>query len=67
MEKRRAVVIAGGEIISYERIRSFFKPGDYYIFCDSGLVHKDKLQIEPDLIIGDFDSHEKVEDRKSVV
>ena len=46
MEKGRAVVIAGGEIISYERIRSFFKPGDYYIFCDSGLVHKDKLQID---------------------
>ena len=67
MEKRRAVVIAGGEIISYERIRSFFKPGDYYVFCDSGLVHKDKLQIEPDLIIGDFDSHEKVDTEAEII
>lgn len=60
MENRRAVVIAGGEIISYERVRSFLKPEDYYIFCDSGLFHKEGLNVEPDLIIGDFDSHEKV-------
>ena len=39
MENRRAVVIAGGEIISYERVRSFLKPVDYYIFCDSGIFH----------------------------
>ena len=51
MENRRAVVIAGGEINSYERIRSFFMPGDYYIFCDSGLVHKEKLLVEPDLTL----------------
>ena len=67
MENRRAVVIAGGEINSYERIRSFFMPGDYYIFCDSGLVHKEKLLVEPDLIIGDFDSHERVETESETI
>ena len=67
MENRRAVVIAGGEIISYERVRSFLKPEDYYIFCDSGLFHKDGLNVEPDLIIGDFDSHEKVDTGSEII
>lgn len=67
MENRRAVVIAGGEIISYERVRSFLKPVDYYIFCDSGLFHKEGLNVEPDLIIGDFDSHEKVDTGSEII
>ena len=67
MEKRRAVVIAGGEIISYERVRSFLGPEDYYIFCDSGLFHKEGLNVEPDLIIGDFDSHEKVDTGSEII
>ena len=67
MENRRAVVIAGGEIISYERVRSFLKPEDYYIFCDSGLFHKEGLNVEPDLIIGDFDSHEKVDTGSEII
>ena len=67
MENRRAVVIAGGEIISYERVRSFLKPEDYYIFCDSGLFHKEGLNVEPDLIIGDPDSHEKVDTGSEII
>ena len=67
MENRRAVVIAGGEIISYERVRSFLKPEDYYIFCDSGLFHKEGLNVEPDLIIGDFDSNEKVDTGSEII
>ena len=67
MENRRAVVIAGGEIISYERVRSFLKPEDYDIFCDSGLFHKEGLNVEPDLIIGDFDSHEKVDTGSEII
>ena len=67
MENRRAVVIAGGEIISYERVRSFLKPEDYYIFCDSGLFHKEGLNVESDLIIGDFDSHEKVDTGSEII
>ena len=54
---RRAVIIAGGEISCYERICSFLRPDDYFVFCDSGLYHKEKLGVDPDLIIGDFDSH----------
>ena len=31
---------------------------DYVIFCDSGLKHLENLQVQPSLIVGDFDSHE---------
>ena len=37
--------------------------GDFFIYCDSGLVHEDrflsKVDTKADLIIGDFDSSEK--------
>ncbi|MGN1188834.1 MAG: thiamine diphosphokinase, partial [Candidatus Ornithospirochaeta sp.] len=59
--KKRAVIVAGGEISSYGRIRSYLKPGDYFVFCDSGLYHKERLGVSADLIIGDFDSHPLVE------
>ncbi len=53
---RRCVIIGGADINNYEDVRKYLKPGDYAIFCDSGLRHMDKLKIKPDLIVGDFDS-----------
>lgn len=55
---KRCVIIGGAEIHDYDRIRSRLSEDDYYIFCDSGLFHMDKLNITPNLIVGDFDSHE---------
>ena len=54
---QRCVIIGGGPIGDYERVRGYFSPEDYYIFCDSGLRHGERLQLTPDLIVGDFDSH----------
>ncbi len=56
---QRAVVVAGGEISDYARIRKLICSEDYLIYCDSGLRHINGLMKNPDLIIGDFDSHEK--------
>ncbi len=54
---KRCVIIGGAEINGADATRSYLTDNDFYIFCDSGLYHADKLGIKPDLIIGDFDSH----------
>ena len=53
----RCVIIGGAEIRDYERARQALRAGEFYIFCDSGLRHLKKLGAEPDLVVGDFDSH----------
>lgn len=55
---RRCVIIGGAEIKDYGRVRARLRGDDFTIFCDSGLRHKDALGVQPDLIVGDFDSHE---------
>lgn len=54
---KRCVIIGGAEIKNTDVIRIYLSDSDFYIFCDSGLYHAEKLGIKPDLIIGDFDSH----------
>ncbi len=58
---RRCVIIGGAKIGRYDVIREYLRPDDFFICCDSGLYHCEGLDIRPDLIIGDFDSHEKPE------
>lgn len=53
---RRCVIVGGADILNYNRIKKYLKNDDFFIFCDSGLKHKDSLSVAPDLIIGDFDS-----------
>ena len=53
----RCVVIAGAAIGNYHKARSYLRHGDWYVFCDSGLYHREALGVQPDLIVGDFDSH----------
>ena len=65
---RRCVIIGGAEIRTYDRVRQYFRPDDFFIYCDCGLRHQKALGAEPDLIVGDFDSHEKPEtDRETIV
>ncbi len=54
---KRCVIIGGAPINDYNFIRGYLNDSDYYVFCDSGLKHRDSLCVTPDLIIGDFDSH----------
>ncbi len=58
---QRCVIIGGAEIKNYNRIQSKLNENDFFIFCDSGLKHKKNLLVEPNLIIGDFDSINKPE------
>lgn len=51
------MIIGGADIGRYDRIHSYLREDDFYICCDSGLKHCEKLGIIPNLIVGDFDSY----------
>jgi thiamine pyrophosphokinase len=53
---KRCVIVGGAGIENYERIKDMLRDNDFVIYCDCGLKHQEALEIEPDLIIGDFDS-----------
>ena len=55
---KRCVIIGGADIGNYDRIRERLRADDFFVFCDSGLRHLERLRAEPSLIVGDFDSHE---------
>ncbi len=57
--KKRCVIIAGAQILDYERIKGYLREDDCFIFCDSGLFHMQALGVCANLIVGDFDSHER--------
>ena len=58
---KRCVIVGGAPIERYDRIKPLLCGDDYLIYCDSGLKHMEALGRQPDLIIGDFDSHEQPE------
>ncbi|MCQ2555445.1 MAG: thiamine diphosphokinase [Clostridia bacterium] len=49
---KKALVISGGQFDKTCENASY----DYVIACDKGLEYAQKLNIEPDILIGDFDS-----------
>ena len=53
----RCIVVGGAKISNYDFIRKQICDDDFLIFCDSGLDHIKGLKANPDLIVGDFDSH----------
>ena len=55
---KRCVIIGGAEMKNYDALKKQFREDDYVIYCDSGLRHMEMLEVEPSLIVGDFDSHE---------
>lgn len=52
----RAVIIAGGQASGYAYLRGLIEPEDTIICADSGYDLALKLGVEPDIVIGDFDS-----------
>ena len=55
---KRCVIVGGADINNYEYIKSCLRNDDFIVFCDSGLKHLESLQVNPGLIVGDFDSHD---------
>ena len=72
-KKRRCVIVGGAPIIDYDNVIKYLREDDWFVFCDSGLKHLQKLQTEaeimPDLIVGDFDSYDnpQLEDVETIV
>lgn len=62
--QKQAVIVAGGTINDYSFYKDILK--DKFIICaDGGIHHLQKLNISPDLFLGDFDSCNFDEIKKS--
>lgn len=61
----RAVIIGNGDIKNYERIKKKIQNDDLIICADGGYNHAKKMNIVPDVLIGDFDSAEDFEEVKN--
>lgn len=57
----RCVIIAGGSLEDPEYISSFVTDDDFVICADSGRLNAERMNILPNLIVGDFDSSEPIE------
>lgn len=55
---KRAVIVGSAKINNYKKIKEYLSEDDYFVYCDAGLKHMDELGFKPNLIVGDFDSHE---------
>ena len=56
---QRCVIVGGAGIREYQQIRKSLRGDDWFVYCDGGLRHVQELGREPNLIVGDFDSHEQ--------
>jgi thiamine pyrophosphokinase len=56
MPKNSALIICNGEIRDYLYIKKYINENQMIICADGGIRHLQALNIEPDLILGDFDS-----------
>lgn len=52
----KTVIICNGQITDYEYCLDIIKDADYIICADGGTRHSYNMDLNPDLIIGDFDS-----------
>ena len=59
----RCIIFSGADIFDYDFV-ALYIDGDNFIICaDSGIRHAEKLGLCADILIGDFDSADKI-DRK---
>lgn len=68
-KKKDAVIFCGGKTEDYEFLKKYDLADRFIICADGGLKHCQKLNITPDLVIGDMDSFsdEYPKDIKSIV
>lgn len=57
----RCVIIGGAPCIDIKKAAKHINKDDFLIYCDCGLRYIKQIGRSPDLVIGDFDSHENPE------
>lgn len=55
----RTIVVTNGHLSQPEKLKSLLPPFDLVICCDGGIRYLNALNLEPNIIIGDFDSADK--------
>ena len=63
----KLLIILNGECNDYEYLKSFSNKFDFIYCADGGYRHALKAGIEPDVVLGDFDSAEKPEGIQTLV
>ena len=51
----RCVIVGGADISGYEYIKSQIRDDDFFIYCDGGLKHMEKLDRKPGDEVGEDD------------
>ena len=51
---RRAVILSAVPVST--ALCRYVQPGDFVVACDAGYRNAERLDLRPDLIVGDFDS-----------
>lgn len=54
---KRCVIVGGGEIKKIDYARSLLREDDFLIAADRGYEHCVKMGVQPQLLLGDFDSY----------
>ena len=67
LDKKRAVIVAAGDIENSEILKTNIFYDDYVIAADAGYTKLKAAGIEPDLIVGDFDSSDVPENDVEII
>ena len=55
---KRCVIVGSAAINNYIKVKQYLREDDFFVYCDGGLKHLNALGFNPNLVVGDFDSHE---------
>ncbi len=55
-KNRRCIIVSGGERCCLEELKEAMREDDFLIACDKGYEYAVSAGLEPDLVLGDFDS-----------